>query len=200
MATRTTLLSQGFISKVSILLELCSAPTLQGLLQMNSAHFTFWKKKSFLSPFNIFHSSVSLQLISLSVSVVPSPPCIFSYHLFPLSSIFFPFFSLFSLPGSPEASGTGTLQISLIDINDNPPALVPRESQICERMNKNVNGVNITAADADTDPNAGPFVFELPNYPTSIRRNWTISRISGEGGLGWKVWICSAATFIHFFC
>uniref|UniRef100_A0A3P9HWE4 Cadherin-4 n=1 Tax=Oryzias latipes TaxID=8090 RepID=A0A3P9HWE4_ORYLA len=82
--------------------------------------------------------------------------------------------------GSPEASGTGTLQISLIDINDNPPALVPRESQICERMNKNVNGVNITAADADTDPNAGPFVFELPNYPTSIRRNWTISRISGD--------------------
>lgn len=58
--------------------------------------------------------------------------------------------------------------------------LIPRESQICERMNKNVNGVNITAADADTDPNAGPFVFELANFPTSIRRNWSISRISGE--------------------
>ncbi|KAA8590846.1 hypothetical protein FQN60_001789, partial [Etheostoma spectabile] len=82
--------------------------------------------------------------------------------------------------GSPAASGTGTLQIYLIDINDNPPALIPRESQICERVNKNVHGVNITAADADTDPNAGPFVFELPNFPTSIRRNWTISRISGD--------------------
>uniref|UniRef100_A0A146W698 Cadherin-4 n=1 Tax=Fundulus heteroclitus TaxID=8078 RepID=A0A146W698_FUNHE len=82
--------------------------------------------------------------------------------------------------GFPAASGTGTLQIYLIDINDNPPALVPRESQICERMNKNVNGVNITAADADTDPNAGPFVFELPNFPSSIRRNWTIARISGD--------------------
>ncbi|XP_027860257.1 cadherin-4-like [Xiphophorus couchianus] len=82
--------------------------------------------------------------------------------------------------GSPEASGIGTLQIYLIDINDNPPALVPRESQICERMNKNANGVNITAADADTDPNAGPFVFELPNFPSSIRRNWTIARISGD--------------------
>lgn len=58
--------------------------------------------------------------------------------------------------------------------------LIPRESQICEQMNKNANGVNITAADADTDPNAGPFVFELPNFPTTIRRNWTISRISGE--------------------
>ncbi|CAB1416008.1 unnamed protein product [Pleuronectes platessa] len=82
--------------------------------------------------------------------------------------------------GSPAASGTGTLQIYLIDINDNPPALLPRESQICERMNRNVKGVNITAADADTDPNAGPFVFELPNFPSSIRRNWTISRISGN--------------------
>ncbi|XP_015235652.1 PREDICTED: cadherin-4-like [Cyprinodon variegatus] len=82
--------------------------------------------------------------------------------------------------GSPAASGTGTLQIYLIDINDNPPVLVPRESQICERMNKNVNGFNITAADADTDPNAGPFVFELPNFPSSIRRNWTTTRISGD--------------------
>lgn len=90
------------------------------------------------------------------------------------------FFFSFLLPGSPAASGTGTLQIYLIDINDNPPALIPKESQICERMNRNVNGVNITAADADTDPNAGPFVFELPSFPTSIRRNWTISRISGE--------------------
>lgn len=88
--------------------------------------------------------------------------------------------SLSPLPGSPVASGTGTLQIYLIDINDNSPALVPKESQICERTSKNVNGVNITAADDDTDPNAGPFVFELPNFPTSIRRNWTISRISGE--------------------
>lgn len=84
------------------------------------------------------------------------------------------------LPGSPVASGTGTLQIYLIDINDNAPALIPKESQICERMSKNVNGVNITAADDDTDPNAGPFVFELPKIPASIRRNWTISRISGE--------------------
>uniref|UniRef100_A0A669BG16 Cadherin-4 n=1 Tax=Oreochromis niloticus TaxID=8128 RepID=A0A669BG16_ORENI len=82
--------------------------------------------------------------------------------------------------GSPAASGTGTLQIYLIDINDNPPALIPKESQICERTYRSINGVNITAGDADTDPNAGPFVFELPTFPTTIRRNWTISRISGK--------------------
>ncbi|CAL8275907.1 unnamed protein product [Boreogadus saida] len=96
------------------------------------------------------------------------------------------------MAGSPPASATGTLQIYLNDINDNPPALVPREAQLCERVNRNTNGVNITAADADTDPNAGPFVFELPNYPPSIRRNWTISRISGDYarlGLRYQVYL-----------
>ncbi|KAE8298039.1 Cadherin-4 Retinal cadherin [Larimichthys crocea] len=53
--------------------------------------------------------------------------------------------------GSPQASGTGTLQIYLID----PPT-------------------------ADADPNVGPFVFELPSFPASVRRNWTISRLSGD--------------------
>lgn len=47
-------------------------------------------------------------------------------------------------------------------------------------MSRNVNGINITAADDDTEPNAGPFVFDLPSIPSSIRRNWTISRINGE--------------------
>uniref|UniRef100_A0A8C7WD24 Cadherin-4 n=1 Tax=Oncorhynchus mykiss TaxID=8022 RepID=A0A8C7WD24_ONCMY len=82
--------------------------------------------------------------------------------------------------GSPMASGTGTLQIYLIDVNDNAPSLLPRESQICERINRNA-GINITAADTDTDPNVGPFVFELPTFPASIRRNWTVSRLNGEG-------------------
>uniref|UniRef100_A0A665VH20 Cadherin-4 n=1 Tax=Echeneis naucrates TaxID=173247 RepID=A0A665VH20_ECHNA len=35
--------------------------------------------------------------------------------------------------GSPQASGTGTLQIYLIDVNDNAPVLIPREAQVCER-------------------------------------------------------------------
>ncbi|KAK5872938.1 hypothetical protein PBY51_013596 [Eleginops maclovinus] len=81
--------------------------------------------------------------------------------------------------GSPQASGTGTLQIYLIDVNDNAPVLVPREAQVCERARPN-SKVNITASDADSDPNAGPFVFELPSFPASVRRNWTISRISGD--------------------
>nr|XP_060627988.1 cadherin-4 isoform X4 [Anolis sagrei ordinatus] len=80
--------------------------------------------------------------------------------------------------GIPPASGTGTLQIYLIDINDNAPELQPKDSQICERPNLNV--INITAADADIDPNVGPFVFELPSVPSAIRKNWTITRLNGD--------------------
>ncbi|MBN3283899.1 CADH4 protein, partial [Polyodon spathula] len=75
----------------------------------------------------------------------------------------------------PAASGTGTLQIYLIDVNDNAPELLPKEAQICEKPN--TNSINITAADADIDPNVGPFVFELSSR---VRRNWTISRLSGD--------------------
>lgn len=82
--------------------------------------------------------------------------------------------------GIPPASGTGTLQIYLIDINDNAPELLPKDAQICEKPNLNV--INITAADADIDPNVGPFVFELPSVPSAIRKNWTITRLNGKLG------------------
>ncbi|XP_036040554.1 cadherin-4 isoform X2 [Onychomys torridus] len=80
--------------------------------------------------------------------------------------------------GIPPASGTGTLQIYLIDINDNAPQLLPKEAQICERPG--LNAINITAADADMDPNVGPYVFELPFIPTTVRKNWTITRLNGD--------------------
>ena len=76
--------------------------------------------------------------------------------------------------GIPPASGTGTLQIYLIDINDNAPELLPKEAQVCEKPS--LNAINITAADADVDPNIGPYVFELPFVPASVRNNWTVTR------------------------
>nr|XP_020137331.1 cadherin-4 isoform X1 [Microcebus murinus] len=80
--------------------------------------------------------------------------------------------------GVPPASGTGTLQIYLIDINDNAPELLPKEAQVCERPS--LNAINITAADADVDPNIGPYVFELPFVPAAVRKNWTITRLNGD--------------------
>uniref|UniRef100_A0A8C2ECW6 Cadherin-4 n=1 Tax=Cyprinus carpio TaxID=7962 RepID=A0A8C2ECW6_CYPCA len=81
--------------------------------------------------------------------------------------------------GSPPATGTGTVQIYLIDVNDNVPVLVPQEALVCERS-RHGYPVNITASDLDSEPNAGPYVFELPSYPSSARRNWTISRLNGN--------------------
>lgn len=100
-----------------------------------------------------------------SPPITPSPALTLVLHLSP--------------PGSPPASGTGTLQIYLIDVNDNAPVLIPREAQVCDRARPN-SRINITAADADADPNVGPFVFELPPFPDTVRRNWTISRLNGK--------------------
>ncbi|XP_029688259.1 cadherin-2 [Takifugu rubripes] len=80
--------------------------------------------------------------------------------------------------GKPPASGTGTLQIYLLDINDNAPKVFPQEAEICEKPEP--NAINITAVDGDLNPNAGPFAFELAHRPFDVRRNWTITRISGD--------------------
>uniref|UniRef100_A0A8C6V1H7 Cadherin 2, type 1, N-cadherin (neuronal) n=1 Tax=Neogobius melanostomus TaxID=47308 RepID=A0A8C6V1H7_9GOBI len=78
---------------------------------------------------------------------------------------------------NPPASGTGTLQMYLLDINDNAPHVFPPEVEMCERPDP--SGINITASDPDLNPNAGPFAFELPNRPSDVRRNWTLARLSG---------------------
>ncbi|KAM4688321.1 cadherin-2 [Discoglossus pictus] len=80
--------------------------------------------------------------------------------------------------GIPPMSGSGTLEIYLLDINDNAPHVFPREVEICERPDP--NAINITAIDADISPNAGPFIFELPYSPLDIKKNWTITRLSGD--------------------
>uniref|UniRef100_A0AAV2KVR0 Cadherin domain-containing protein n=2 Tax=Knipowitschia caucasica TaxID=637954 RepID=A0AAV2KVR0_KNICA len=80
--------------------------------------------------------------------------------------------------GIPPASGTGTLQMYLLDINDNAPHVFPPEVEMCERPDP--SGINITANDPDLNPNAGPFAFELANRPTDVRRNWTLARLNGE--------------------
>ncbi|KAM4548235.1 cadherin-2-like [Odontesthes bonariensis] len=80
--------------------------------------------------------------------------------------------------GIPQASGTGILQMYLLDINDNAPHVFPPELEMCERPDP--NSINITASDPDLSPNAGPFAFELANHPSDVRRNWTLHRLSGD--------------------
>ncbi|KAJ8419088.1 hypothetical protein AAFF_G00005870 [Aldrovandia affinis] len=77
--------------------------------------------------------------------------------------------------GIPPASGTGTVQIYLVDINDNAPHVYPQETEVCEKPEP--NAINITAVDLDLSRNAGPFAFELSS---DVRKNWTINRLSGD--------------------
>uniref|UniRef100_A0A8C9SIJ6 Cadherin 2 n=1 Tax=Scleropages formosus TaxID=113540 RepID=A0A8C9SIJ6_SCLFO len=87
--------------------------------------------------------------------------------------------------GIPPASGTGTLQILLLDINDNAPHVFPQEAEVCEKPEP--NAINITAVDADLNPNAGPFAFELASRPSDVRRNWTLTRLSDYAQLSLKI-------------
>ncbi|KAM9849263.1 cadherin-2-like [Aulostomus maculatus] len=80
--------------------------------------------------------------------------------------------------GIPPASGTGTIQLYLLDINDNAPNVFPPEVEMCEKPD--LNAINITASDPDLNPNAGPMSFELASRPIDVRRNWTLSRLNGE--------------------
>lgn len=97
-------------------------------------------------------------------------------------------------PGVPPASGTGTLQMYLLDINDNAPHVFPSEVEMCEKPDP--NAINITASDPDLSTNAGPFAFELANRPSDIRRNWTLSRLNGQCGMCLSV---LSSAFIHWF-
>uniref|UniRef100_A0A674PLF0 Cadherin 2, type 1, N-cadherin (neuronal) n=1 Tax=Takifugu rubripes TaxID=31033 RepID=A0A674PLF0_TAKRU len=80
--------------------------------------------------------------------------------------------------GDPAANGTGTLQIYLMDINDNAPHVFPPEVEMCEKPGP--NAINITASDPDLSTNAGPFAFDLVGRPLDVRRNWTLSHLNGE--------------------
>ncbi|XP_056667241.1 cadherin-1 isoform X1 [Monodelphis domestica] len=70
--------------------------------------------------------------------------------------------------GSPPATGTGTLQLFLLDVNDNGPVPEPRNFDICQR-NPEPQVINII--DPDLPPNTSPFMAEL-THGASV--NWTI--------------------------
>lgn len=85
------------------------------------------------------------------------------------------------LAGRTAASGTGTLQIYLLDINDNAPHVFPPELEMCEKPG--ANAINITASDPDLGLNAGPFAFDLAGRPLDVQRNWTLSHRNGQSGV-----------------
>ncbi|KAL8194998.1 UNVERIFIED_CONTAM: Cadherin-13 [Gekko kuhli] len=79
--------------------------------------------------------------------------------------------------GSPPATGTGTLQITLEDVNDNAPSIYPTVAMVCEDQ-KDVK-VILGALDKDLRPNTEPFKFELSKQ-SGQEKVWKINRINSK--------------------
>ncbi|KAM6300385.1 B-cadherin-like [Aegotheles albertisi] len=60
--------------------------------------------------------------------------------------------------GSPPATGTGTLLLTLLDVNDHGPEAEPRDITVC---NRSPQPQVLTITDRDLPPNTGPFRAEL---------------------------------------
>ncbi|XP_069071735.1 B-cadherin-like isoform X1 [Pleurodeles waltl] len=69
--------------------------------------------------------------------------------------------------GTPPRSGTGTLLLKVLDVNDNAPEPVPRIFQICIQ---NPLPQNLKIVDLDLEPHTFPYTVELS--PESME-NWT---------------------------
>ncbi|KAM6300614.1 cadherin-1-like [Aegotheles albertisi] len=81
--------------------------------------------------------------------------------------------------GSPDATGTGTLLLQLLDVNDNAPTVEPRSFDTC---NREPEEQMLTIIDRDLPPNTSPFRAELG---LGSGANWTVSVDKRED----RVWL-----------
>ncbi|PKU28883.1 hypothetical protein llap_20813 [Limosa lapponica baueri] len=77
---------------------------------------------------------------------------------------------------NPPATGTGTLHITLEDVNDNVPSLYPTLAKVCEDA-KDLRVVVLGASDKDLHPNTDPFKFEL-NKQSGPEKLWRITKLN----------------------
>lgn len=80
--------------------------------------------------------------------------------------------------GNPPATGTGTLLITLEDVNDNAPFIYPTVAEVCDDA-KNLSVVILGATDKDLHPNTDPFKFEI-HKQTVPDKVWKISKINSK--------------------
>lgn len=83
--------------------------------------------------------------------------------------------------GNPPATGTGTLLVTLEDVNDNAPVIHPTVAEVCDDA-KNLSVVILGASDKDLHPNTEPFKFEIHKQAVSDKV-WKISRINNTHAL-----------------
>ncbi|KAJ7410911.1 Cadherin-13 [Willisornis vidua] len=78
--------------------------------------------------------------------------------------------------GNPPATGTGTLHITLEDVNDNVPSLYPTLAKVCEDA-KDLRVVVLGATDKDIYPNTDQFKFELSKQ-SGPEKLWRINKLN----------------------
>ncbi|NXD13837.1 CAD13 protein, partial [Nothocercus nigrocapillus] len=78
--------------------------------------------------------------------------------------------------GNPPATGTGTLHITLEDVNDNIPSLYPTLAKVCDDA-KDLRVVVLGASDKDLHPNTDPFKFELSKQ-SGPDKLWRINKLN----------------------
>ncbi|KAL2093104.1 hypothetical protein ACEWY4_010416 [Coilia grayii] len=78
--------------------------------------------------------------------------------------------------GDPPATGTGTLVITLEDVNDNAPYVYPSVVRVCEDA-KELSVFTVGGRDKDIYPNGEPFNIELAKQP-GLDKTWRTSRIN----------------------
>lgn len=81
----------------------------------------------------------------------------------------------FFAQGEPSQTGTATLNIKIIDVNDNAPSLDKSFIDMCQR--DKISSVSVTALDPDTEPYSGPFSFKLLG---DVKDKWRIDPEKGE--------------------
>lgn len=86
--------------------------------------------------------------------------------------------SRLSPAGNPPATGTGTLLITLEDVNDNAPFIYPTVAEVCDDA-KNLSVVILGASDKDLYPNTDPFKFEIHKQAVPDKV-WKVSKINSE--------------------
>lgn len=73
-------------------------------------------------------------------------------------------------------SCTGTLIVSIEDVNDNAPTIPQDYIIICKSK---MEYADILAADPDDAVNGAPFYFSLENASPDISRIWSLNRVNG---------------------
>lgn len=87
------------------------------------------------------------------------------------------------------ATGTGTLMITLEDVNDNAPDIVEKNARFC---NEDTIPVQLAVTDKDSEANAAPFSVRLVGESGS---DWT-ARMNSTGEVSF---ICVSICFPYIF-